>query len=77
MGLQYLKAYCKEIIVILHKLELIILEYQPIAYIHTKGKQGDGYFGYHTGVLILYKGVIATDINNGTVHGHSSEKIRP
>ena len=48
--------------------ELVVLKLQPIAHIPTKGKQGNGNLGNNTSVLILDKGIVTADINNGTQH---------
>ena len=48
--------------------KFVILELQLIAHIDAKGQQGDGDFGDHAGVVILDEGVVATDVDNGTIH---------
>lgn len=48
-----------------------ILKLQPIADVCAEGQQSDGYFGDHAGVVILDKGVIPADIDDGAEHGAS------
>ena len=72
-----LSTECKCYFDILHNLELKILEYQPIAYINPKREQCDGNLGYDTGIVVLYKSVVATDINDGTEHSLFLRKNPP
>jgi hypothetical protein len=51
--------------------KFVVFESQPVAYIDAEGQQGNGYFGYHAGIVVFDEGVVTTDINDGTVHRSS------
>ena len=55
---------------VLYLCKLVVFKFQPIAHIHTKGKQRDGNFGDHTGVIVFDKGVVAANIDNRAEHTH-------
>ena len=48
--------------------EFVILEFQSVAHVDAEGKQSDGDFGDHAGVVVLDESVIAADINDSTEH---------
>ena len=52
--------------------ELKILEDQLIAHIGAKGQQRNGHLGNDSGLVVLDKGLIAANINDGTPHTVSS-----
>ena len=54
--------------VLLYHCELEVLKFQPVADVSAEGEKGDGHFRDNAGIVVLNKGVIATDINDGTAH---------
>ena len=48
--------------------EFVIFKFQPVAYINTKGEQGNGDFRDYAGGIILDKGIVTVNINDSTVH---------
>jgi hypothetical protein len=52
--------------------EFVVLEFEAVSHIGAEGEQSDGDLGYDTGGVIFDEGVIATDIDDGTVHIRSS-----
>lgn len=57
--------------------EFKILEDQLVAHIRAEGQQGNGNFRDHAGLFILDKGVVATDINDGTAHKNAPFRKPP
>lgn len=53
---------------VLYLCKFIVFEFEPIAHIHTKGKQRDGNFGDHTGVIVLDEGIVTANIDNRAEH---------
>ena len=53
---------------LLYLCKLVILKFQPIAYVNAVGQQGDGNFGDNTGVVVFDGGIISTNVNNSTEH---------
>ena len=49
--------------------EFEIFKFQPIAHIRTEREQRDGNFGDNACGIVLDKGIIAPNINDGTKHG--------
>ena len=52
----------------LYALKLVILELELVAHIDAEGQQGDGDLGDDAGVLILDKGIVTADGDDGSQH---------
>lgn len=48
--------------------KFVIFKFQPVTHINAKRQQGNGYLRDNTCCIILDKGIVTTDINNGTKH---------
>ena len=48
--------------------KFVVFEFQLVTYINAEGQQGNGNFGDDTGVVVFDEGVVATDINDSTIH---------
>ena len=44
------------------------VKFQFIAHIDAKGQQGDGYLGYHAGIVIFDEGIVPANVNYRTEH---------
>ena len=54
--------------VLLYHCELEILELQTVADVSAEGEKGDGHFRDNAGIVVLNKGVIASNIYDGAEH---------
>ena len=57
--------------------EFVIFKYEAVTYIYAERQQCDGNLGHYTGIVVLYKGIIAPDINNSTEHNIPPRKSAP
>lgn len=48
--------------------KFVVFKFEAVAGIYSEGEEGQGDLGDHTGVIVLDKCVIASDIDNGTEH---------
>ena len=53
---------------ILYSGKFVVFELQTVADVYTKGQQGNGNLGNHTGIVILDVGIISANICYGTEH---------
>ncbi len=62
------RAYWGHCDIFLDAGELVIFEFQLIAYIHAKGQQCDGDLGDNAGIIVPDVSVIAANVRDGAEH---------
>ena len=54
--------------IFLYSFKFIVFKFESVSHINTEREQSKSYFGDHSGSIVFYVGIIATNINDCAKH---------